>query len=204
VYVAAGATVNWPVQALVLVGGIPAAGQSVTWQSATGILAPTGGVLTNAVGVAAANLTVGVLAEGQTVSTKACIAGGTTCVTFNAFGSRPGYGWLAAISGTKQSLIMGSAAAVVGMRLLDMNGNPMAGGTVAVHQSLYSWSPPCPIHGRCVQARLLATQNSTAISALDGSLTVVPLAMAGQATTLAGKATTGNAGTMVFTVEEHP
>jgi hypothetical protein len=206
-YVAAGATVQWPVQALVLSGGAPSAGQTVAWQTVTGITGAS--ATTNAAGLANAALTVSGLTEGQTATSKACLNGTSACVSFNAFGSRPEYATLAAVSGTNQSMQAGTAAAPVAaspvvMRVLDMNGNAMAGGTVTVTQSLYAWAPPCPVHGRCAQPQLLATQTVTATSALDGSLSVMPLSLAGVATELVGVAATGNAGMLSFSVEVHP
>jgi hypothetical protein len=90
------------------------------------------------------------------------------------------------------------------MRVLDMDGNPMAGGTVTVNQALYEWTPPCPPHGRCAQAQLLATQSTTLTSALDGSVTLTPLTLPGEASNLVGMAATGNAGSLTFTIEQHP
>jgi hypothetical protein len=202
-YVAAGATVQWPVQALVVTGGSAAAGQTVAWQNAPGITASVSAT-TNSAGLASATLTVAGLGEGQTATSKACLNGTTTCVTFSAFGSRPEYAAVAAVSGMSQSVQVGTAGAPVVMRVLDMNGNAMAGGTVTVTQSLYAWTPPCPVHGRCAQAQLLATQAVTAISALDGSVSVTPLSLAGVATKLVGVAATGNAGSLGFAVETHP
>lgn len=201
---AAGATISWPVQAMVQSGGLPAAGQRVAWASATGVVAPATAVTTDASGIASATLTVGPLAEGQSVSSNACLNGGPTCVAFGAFGARPEFAGLEAVSGTNQSLPVGSSGAPVVMRVLDMDGNPMAGGTVAVYQSLYAWTPPCPPHGRCAQAQLLTSQTTTAISALDGSVVVTPLSMPGVATKLLGLAATGNSASLAFNVEEHP
>jgi hypothetical protein len=90
------------------------------------------------------------------------------------------------------------------MRVLDMNGHAMASGTVTVTQSLYAWTPACPPHGRCAQAQLLATQTTTATSALDGTVSVTPLSLAGVATKLVGVAATGNVGSLAFAVEMHP
>jgi hypothetical protein len=203
-YLAAGATAQWPVQALVLSGGTPSAGSQVAWQSSAGIVAPDGSAITNVSGIASATLTVGPLAEGQTASTNVCISGTSTCAAFEVFGARPEYATLAAISGTNQSMAIGSTPATVTLRVLDMNGNPMAGGTVTVNQALYAWAPTCPPHGRCAQAQLLATQATTAISALDGSVVIAPLTLTGVPTNLQGIAATGNAGSLTFTIEQHP
>jgi hypothetical protein len=203
-YLAAGATAQWPVQALVLSGGTPAAGQLVTWQSSTGIVTHGGSVTTNASGIASATLAAGPLAEGQTATTNACISGTGACAAFEVFGSRPEYAILAAVSGTSQSMAAGSTPSAITLRVLDMNGNPMAGGTVTVNQALYAWAPACPAHGRCAQAQLLATQATTATSALDGSVTIAPLTLAGVPTNLQGIAATGNAGSLTFAIEQHP
>ena len=142
-YLAAGATVQWPVQALVLTAGQPAPGLQVAWQNASGIAAPPSAAITNAAGVASTTLTVGPLAEGQTAIANACVTGTSVCVTFQAFGSRPEFATLAAVSGTSQSMATSMAPASVVLRVLDMDGNPMAGGTVTVNQSLYAWTPAC-------------------------------------------------------------
>jgi hypothetical protein len=202
-YLAAGAGAQWPVQALVLSSGSPLAGQQVTWQSASGIIAPASS-LSNAAGIATSTLTLGPLVEGQTATSNACLNASGICVPFTAFGSRPEFATLAAISGVSQSIAATATPAPVSMRVLDMDGNPMAGGTVTVNQALYEWTPPCPPHGRCAQAQLLATQSATLTSALDGSVTLTPLTLPGVATNLIGVAATGNAGSLTFTIEQHP
>ncbi|MGA2809451.1 MAG: IPT/TIG domain-containing protein, partial [Terracidiphilus sp.] len=66
--VAAGAAVNWTAQALVLNNGAPVSGQSVAWQTPSGISAQAGtAATTNSSGIAAKALTVGPLTEGQQV-----------------------------------------------------------------------------------------------------------------------------------------
>ena len=203
-YLAAGATVQWPVEALALSGGEPATGQHIAWQSATGITAPASPSTTNAAGLATTTLIAGPLAEGQTATSSACLNSTSTCVAFSAFGSRPEFATLAAVSGTSQSITASATPAPVVLRVLDMDGNPTAAGIVTVNQSLYAWTPPCPAHGRCAQAQLLAQQTATVTSALDGSVTITPLTVPGVATNLVGLAATGNAGNLTFTIEQHP
>ena len=203
-YVAAGATIQWPVQAIAQSGSSPASSLSVTFHSATGIAAPTAAITTGSTGIAAATLTVGPLAEGQSASANACLTGSSTCAAFNAFGSRPEFATLNAVSGTSQSVATGATPAPIVIRVLDMDGNPMAGATVTVGQALYAWTPPCPPHGRCAQPQLLAKQTTTLTSALDGTVTFAPLTQTGVATTLQGLAATGNAGMLKFSVEQHP
>ena len=202
---AAGASINWTVQALALNNGKPSSGQSVAWQTTgSGISFQSGAVLTNSNGVAAKSLTVGPLAEGQTVTAKACVNGTSQCVTYTAYGSRPEYASLTAVSGTLQSISVSGTANQINLRVLDMDGNPMAGATVTLYQALYAWAPPCPPHGRCAQPDLLATQAATASSALDGSVTFTPASLPGIATNLTGLAVTGNTATLNIAIEQHP
>jgi hypothetical protein len=204
---AAGATFTWTVQALVLSNGVPVANQSVAWQTVqgSGITAqgPTA-ALTNSSGIATNTLTAGPLAEGQTASINACLNGTSQCVAFTAYGARPEYALLEAVSGTSQSLAASGTPRQIALRLLDMDGNPIAGGTVALYQALYAWSPPCAPNTVCTQGALLATQASTATSAIDGTVIFMPASLPGVATNLLGLAASGNTATVNIVIEQNP
>lgn len=203
--VAAGASIQWNVQALVLSGGIPAAGQSVTWQAgASGFLLQGAAGPTNASGIATQALTVGPLAEGQVATLNACLNGTSQCVTFSAIGARPEYASLEAVSGTTQSLSVQSIPAPITLRLLDMDGNPMAAGTATLYQTLYAWAPACGPHSVCPTPAVLAQQTATATSALDGTVTFTPATLPGVATTLIGVAASGDSSTINVAIEQHP
>lgn len=204
--VAAGATFTWTVQALVLSAGIPLSGQSVAWQmGATGISAQgSTAAVTTSTGIATKTLTVGPLAEGQTAGIQACVNVTSQCVTFNAYGARPEYAILKPVSGTAQTVAVSDTPSQIVLRLLDMDGNPMAGGTVALYQALYAWAPPCPPHGVCAPSQLLAAQESTAVSAVDGTVTFLPASLPGTPAFLKALAATGNTGTVDITIEQHP
>jgi len=184
--------------------GAPAANQQIAWTSVTGISAPATASTTNSSGIASATLVAGPLTGGQTATSNACLSNSATCVPFNVFGARAEFASLTAVSGTRQSMAAAASPAAVILRALDMNGNPMAGATVTVSQTLYAWAPPCPAHGRCPQAQVLSSKSSTVTSALDGTVTITPLTLPGTPTRLVGLAVTGNAGTLSFTVEQHP
>jgi hypothetical protein len=202
--VAAGATVTWPVQALALLNGLPASGVTVTWQSSGSGIAVLGSTsaVTGSNGIATKTLTVGPLSEGQTGSINACLNG--QCVSFTAFGARPEYAYLEAVSGVTQNLAVSGTPSQIVLRLRDMDGNPMAGGTVNLYQALYAWAPPCAVHGVCARSELLATEVATATSALDGSVTFSPASLPGVATNLDALAATGNTSSMSIAVEVHP
>ena len=203
---AAGAALTWTVEALVLNNGAPASGQTVTWQNSTpGIALPSpASVTTNASGLAAQSLTVGPLAEGQTATIQACLNGTSQCVTFTAFGARPEYATLIPVSGTSQSLAASATPSQIVLRLYDMDGNPMAGGTVALYQALYAWTPPCSPHVACKLGALLAAESATATSALDGSVLFKPISLPGVETNLAGLAASGNTATVPIAIEQYP
>jgi hypothetical protein len=203
--VAAGATVYWTTQALALSNGAPAAGQTVFWQTSGNItVTGTSSSTTGANGIASKSLAVGPLAEGQQTTSTACINGTSQCVSFVALGARPEFAWLEAVSGTAQTLSASGTPGIITLRVRDMNGNPVAGGSVNLYQSLYAWTPPCLTHGRCVQAPLLATQVATATSALDGTVTFAPESIPGVATNLVALAVTGNSSALTIAVEQHP
>jgi hypothetical protein len=203
---AAGATFSWTVQALVLRNGVPLSGQSVAWQAAGSAITPQGSAaaITSSSGIATKTLTVGPLTEGQLVTTTACLNGTSQCVTYTAFGARLEYATLKSISGTTQSMAVSGTPSQIALRLLDMNGNPMAGGTVNLIQALYAWAPPCAPHGRCAQAELPATQAASATSALDGTVVFTPASLPGVATNLLGLAVSGNMASVNVSVERHP
>jgi hypothetical protein len=203
---AAGATWNWTVQALVLNSGTPASLQSVSWQtSASGIQAQgSAAALTNTSGIATKTLTVGPLAEGQLATINACVNGTSQCVAYSAIGARPEYASLEAVSGTSQSMAVGATPAPITLRVLDMNGNPMAAGSVSLYQAVYAWAPPCQLHAECAPSTLLAAQTATATSALDGTVSFTPAAIPGVATTVQVLAASGNSATIAIAIEQHP
>ena len=202
----AGVTIAWTVLSLVLNDGVPSGGQTVTFQSANQAIAVLGpaAAVTDPTGLATKSLSVGPLAEGQKASATACLNGTSQCVSFTALGARAEYASIQAVSGTTQNLSLQFTPSQITLRLLDMNGNPMAGGSVTLYQALYAWTPPCPAHGPCDPAPLLSTQIVTATSAIDGSVNFAPASLPGVATNLYGLAASGNTAAINIFVEQHP
>jgi hypothetical protein len=201
---AAGTTLTWTVEALALTNGSRAAGQSVLWKSSSGIVAPAAAVLTNANGIATQTLTVGPLAEGQFATINACVNGTSSCAVFTAIGARPEYAMLVAVSGTSQTLSVSGTPNQVVLRVLDMDGLPMANATVEFYQALYAGTPPCEPHAVCAQGVLLASQSATATSAIDGSVSFTPLSLPGVTTQLVGIAATGNTAMVGVGIQQGP
>lgn len=203
---AAGATVNWTTQALVLNNGTPMSGQAVAWQASGSGITGQGSTaaISNGNGIATDTLTVGPLAEGQQATSIACVNGTSNCTTFTVNGARSEFASVEAVSGTAQSMAMSTTPNQIVLRVRDMDGNPMAGGTVTLYQSLYAWAPPCPRPGRCDSSELLATQASTANSAIDGTVVFAPASLPGVPTNVIGLAATGNSSTLTVSIEQHP
>lgn len=202
---AAGATADWTAEALVLQNGTPAAGQTVTWKCGAAmsvVSSPT--ATSSSSGIAAKAIAVGPLTEGQQSSASACLNGTTQCVNFAATGARPELASVESVSGTNQSVSISGTPAAIVMRVRDVDGNPMAGGTVTLYQALYAWAPPCPPHGRCAQPELLGYQTATAVSALDGTVSFAPATIPGVPTNTVGLAATGNTSTLGVAIEMHP
>ncbi len=203
---AAGARFTWTVQALALSNGTPAGGQTVTWQPPGSGIAVSGSASaqTNSNGIATKILSVGPLAEGQSAIITSCVNGTSQCVTYSAFGARPQYGMLQPVSGTTQHISGTATPSAITIRLLDMNGNAMAGGTVSLFQALYAWAPPCNPHVVCPPGILLSTQSATATSTIDGLVTFSPITMLGAATNLQAIAVTGDTAVLPIEIERHP
>ena len=203
-----GATIAWPVQVIALSGGgAPVANQSVTWQTTAGngITIPgSATVTTNASGIASNTLTVGPLSDGEQSTAQACINGTGQCATFTAVGADWQSATLEALSGTAQTVGVGTAPAQIVLRVLDKNGNPMAGGIVSLYQAVYAWAPPCATHGICAQAELLASETATATSGIDGTVTFAPASIAGVATNVVALAATGDTATLGVGIVTHP
>jgi hypothetical protein len=203
--IAAGAAATWTTQALVLKSGVPASGQTVAWQSGSGLNAGSDTRATsNANGIAAKALTVGPLNAGTSTTATACVNGTTQCVAFTATGAAPGSATVETVSGARQGIGVGGTPDRIVLRVRDAAGNPMAGASVILAQAVYAWAPPCPPHGRCAQAELLANQAATSVSAIDGTVTFAPASLAGTAVNIVGVAATGDTSTAGVVIEIHP
>jgi hypothetical protein len=203
--IAAGASATWTTQALVLKSGAPQSGQTVAWHAGSGISTGSSTPATsNANGIAAKALSVGPLTAGNSATATACVNGTTQCVTFTATGAQPGSATVEAVSGARQSISAGGTPNQIVLRVRDAAGNPMAGATVTLAQAVYAWAPPCPPHGRCAQAELLANQTATAVSGIDGAVTFAPASLHGTTVNIAGIAATGDTSTTGVAIEVHP
>ena len=202
---AAGATFTWTVQALVLSGtSRPRPIRRLAGHGGLRHRRFQGSVLTNAAGIATATLTVGPLAEGQTATINACLNGTSQCVAYTAFGSRPEYAILQPVSGTTQALAPSATPAPIVLRLLDMDGNPMAGGTVALYQALYAWTPPCAAAHRLHPGRPARSPIRHRRLRPRRHRLLHPRLLPGVPTNLLGLAASGNTATAQIAIQQQP
>jgi hypothetical protein len=205
-YLALGATAQWPVQALALTGtGAPLAGQNVAWTPETAGLTVAASEDTSGVdGTAANQITAGPFSTSAAATVNACLAGTITCVAFTVTPVTPQTAILGAWSGTSQYVPAGQAFAPVALHVTDAFGDSLAGATVTFAETLYAWTPPCAAQGPCPPAPVLAQQTMQLTSDNHGMVTLTPLATQGQPARLLILAATGNTSVMNLELDAHP
>ena len=205
-YIAMGATVSWPVQAMVVdAAGNPLAGQSITWTAGgAGVSISQGQSATGADGVAASQVTAGPFTASVAASVNACISGTQTCAAMQVIPVQPSTEGLIAWSGTQQYIPAGQSFAPVALHVIDAFGNAVAGATVTFEQAFWGWTEACPARGSCPPAPLLGQAAAQATSGLDGSVTLTPLVAYGMAGRLMVTAVVGTNAVMNFELDVHP
>lgn len=192
-YIAFGATAQWPVEAVVLSSsGAPLSGQNLAWSSTTGVTLSESQNMSSSAGTAANQIAAGPFTASIASTATACLSGTTLCATFTVVPVHPETAVLAPWSGTSQQVLAGQAFLPVVLRVMDADGHPLVGASVTFSEALYGWTSPCAPEGPCPPAPLLLRSTATTTSALDGSVTLVPLSTSGLPGRLFISATTGN------------
>ncbi len=205
-YIAIGAqNVSWTPTAIVLSNGAPVQGAAVRWVGGTGAqVAATTNTTSNAAGMASTTVTAGPLAAGGTATVYACQSQSTACTTFTITAVHTELAILLPVSGVGQSLTAGGTPMPITLEVIDGVGHPMAGAVVNFYQAMTAWQPPCPAQGRCPAPQQLGSLLTTVISDANGQVMLTPMASGGQAVVVNVLATVGQAGTLNFSVVEHP
>jgi hypothetical protein len=204
-YLAIGGTSQWNPQGLVLNNGIPAGGQAVNWvamangatPAATASVSAADGIVTQAV-------LAGPLNEGDVVPVNACLAGGSACAQFNVVAVHTQTAQLVAESGTIQTIAATASFSPVILEVTDAIGHPMAGAAVTFYETIDAWTPPCPAQGACPPAPVLEQASPQVISGADGTVTLMPLSIAGEPARLLVTAVAGGSATLTFELDKHP
>jgi hypothetical protein len=204
-YLAIGGTASWNPQGLVLSNGLPVAGEAVNWvPMASGVSALTAASVSGANGVVTQQITAGPLNSGEVIPVNACLASGSACAQFNVVAVHAQTAQLVAESGTTQSVAAAQSFAPVVIEVTDAIGRPLAGAVVTFYETLDAWTSRCPVHGVCPPAPMLEQQSVQAVSAADGTVTLTPLSIAGEASRLYVTVAAGGSATLNFELDKHP
>lgn len=205
-YLALGATEQWPIQAMVLSpSGAPVSGQSVAWSSGgSGVSVSSGQTTSGSNGIAQNQLTAGPFDTSAAATAAACLSNSTSCATFTIIPVHPETAVLAAWSGTVQYISRSESFAPLTLLVTDAFGHPLAGATVTFAEKLVAWTAPCQLDESCVAGPTLGEQVVQATSGLDGRVTLTPIAANGLASRLMVAAMTGGTSTLSFELDVHP
>jgi hypothetical protein len=99
--------------------------------------------------------------------------------------------------------ISGTFAPVV-VWVTDTSGDAVAGAPVAIYQTVDAVEMPCPARGPCPIAPVLAASSSTAISDLNGLVSVTPMQVAGVGEVTNIAVATGTQGFVSLSIDQGP
>ncbi len=206
-YLAAGAQLNWTPQVSLTDNAASTVNLPVQWTTLTGPIALNPATsFTDTQSIAQTTAATGPLASNQQATAQACAsATPAICTTFTATGVAPAQWQLEILSGAGQSINPTDTLAPVVLRVVDTLGHPIAAAPVAIHQTVEPWTtPPCPDQGRCPIAPTYSSSTTTLTSALDGTVTITPLALPTNPEVTQIAAATGIQGFLSLTLQKHP
>jgi hypothetical protein len=157
----------------------------------------------NAQGIAQTLATAGPFVAGGQAVLSAC-AWTNICASFTTQGVDLAELRLVAISGTGQTVSASGTLTPVVLQVTDTNYHPVAGALVQIYQTVDAWEQSCPDRGRCPIAPVLASSQSSAVSDVNGIVTVVPQQILGIAETTNLAAVTGTQGFISLTLQKEP
>jgi len=192
-YVAQGATVAWTSSVTASLNGSFDPGLPVTWTGSTGFSFNGLTSTTNGTGQASMAATLGPLAAGATVPASVC--GWTkVCAQFMAISVSSSAFAVQIVAGGNQTATGGAALQPMTAQVTDSAGDPVAGAAVTILQTVTEQQTPCPSHGRCPAAPVLAQATTQAMSDSGGLVTITPLIVNGIPTATHIAVTAGTTG----------
>ena len=202
-YVAAGAIVAWTPQISVVQNNAPSTGATIQWSASAEITFSPASTLTDSQGMAQSAAVAGPLAAGAQATGKAC-AWTTVCASFSAIGVDPSAWRLEVVGGAGQSVPASAPFAPVIVRVTDASDNPIAGATVAIHQTVDAAEMPCPTSGPCPIAPMLAVSSTAVVSDADGLVSVTPIQVLGTAEVTNIAVAAGTQGFVSLSLQQQP
>jgi len=205
-YLALGATAQWPIQAMVVsTSGTPVSGQSVAWSSGgAAVILSSGSTGSGSDGIAPNQIAAGPFSTSVAATAVACLPNSSSCATFTVTPVHPETAVLASWNGTVQYISRSESFAPVSLLVTDAFGHPLVGATVTIAERLAAWTAPCPTGQSCDPGPTLAEQVVEATSELDGTVTVTPIQPTGLPSRLAVTAMAGGGSTLSFELDVHP
>jgi hypothetical protein len=203
-YLATQAQVAWPAEVQLSDNGGPTKGVAVQWTPGADTMRPGTGVsLTDGNSIATTTIQAGPLLAGQTATASAC-AWTSVCSSLLAHGVGPGEWALEPVSGAAQQVVAGATLQPVTLCVVDPQGHPIAGAQVNVYQALEPWQPPCEGFGRCPISPVYAVSSLSLASAIDGTVTIAPLDLPGEAVDSRIAAASGTGGFISLSLVRQP
>jgi hypothetical protein len=190
-FVEAGSAITWPVSLTALKNGVPMAGSTVNWSVMSGsTLLSKGSSATNASGSAAYTATIPSMTAGKSIQVKGCLGDGT-CTTVAATSESPAAPVVIALTGTAQTIPDTATLAMITLLVTDgaVPGNPLAGASVILNQTLSAYIPPAAPGEKLPPAKILAQQQVTVVTGWNGNVSIQPLQQVGTPATLTVTAT---------------
>ena len=172
-YIAEGASFAWQPQVTLSDNLAATSNLSVSWQSTPGISLLGAASISDTHGVAEGDATAGPLAASASAQISAC-AWGSICAPLIVHGVSADELSLMLISGVAQSVSSSDNLTPATVKVIDAHGNPVAGASVRIEQTVSEWQTPCPGSGRCPVATVLASSSSSAVSDQNGRVTITP------------------------------
>ena len=203
-YIAAGEVVAWNPEVSVIDNVVSTAGLIVSWQKVSGpVVAFPAQSKVDAAGTAQTLVTAGPLTPGGQAMVFGC-AWITVCANFITQGVDPADLRLVTVGGANQSFSASGTLTPVVLQVTDVAGDPVAGAVVQIYQTVDAWQLPCPDRGRCPMPPVLAATQTSAISDVNGLVTISPLQLGGTAETTNLAVATGTRGFLAMSLEKQP
>jgi hypothetical protein len=198
------AVLTWNPQISLTDNGAATTGVPVQWTALSGPLSfhPTQSAA-NDQSIAQTSATAGPLTSDDHASASAC-AWTTICASVTVNGVSDTQLQLVAVSGANQTIPASAAYSPVILRVTDLDGHPVAGASVIIHQTLGPSLPACPSRGRCPIAPVYQAASGTLISSLDGTVSVAPLQEAESTAATHLAATSGTQGFLAVGLSQQP
>lgn len=202
-YIAEGASVTWIPRVTLADNSASVSNLPVSWTGTPGLSFSVGSSLSGGDGVALGSATAGPLAAGVRAQGYTC-AWVNFCSPLIAQAVGAGEWRIAIVSGAGQSVSVGDTLGALVLRVVNANGDPVAGVPVQIDQIVSGWEATCPDAGRCPIASTIASIQTSAVSDMDGLLTVTPTQVAGVPAITRVAAIAGSAGFVTLSLETHP